>query len=260
MPSPFPGMDPYVEAPGIWPDFHLGMIAAMRSALNERLPPHYVAAGDQHVWLEIPGSGSGHVVGKSDVLVASSGRKSAGRSRSYKIPSPASTVLPGVRRLGNRYLKIFDATYRRLVTVVELLSRANKSRRRDRADYLAKRNEFLASGVNLVEMDLLRAGKRLPMGTAHLTAADYYILRCRAIELPKAGIWAISIRSELPGIPIPLDPDEPEVVLPLRACLDRAYDEGRYAARLAYDRPPVPPLCEPDASWARKILGAHRVR
>ena len=43
MPNPFPGMDPYIEARGRWPDFHHEFISQCRAAINARLPSDYVA-------------------------------------------------------------------------------------------------------------------------------------------------------------------------------------------------------------------------
>ena len=41
MPGPFPGMDPYLEDPGWWSDFHADIIPEARAALLDRLPEHY---------------------------------------------------------------------------------------------------------------------------------------------------------------------------------------------------------------------------
>jgi hypothetical protein len=111
--------------------------------------------------------------------------------------------------------------------------------------------------VNLVEIDLLRAGIRLPLSEPPPVIADYYALVCRAWELPRAAFWTFTVRDTIPEIPVPLDPDAKEVTLTLRPCLDRAYDEGRYAARLRYDRLPSPRLHKPDADWARNLLAAR---
>jgi hypothetical protein len=43
MPSPFPGMDPYLEAPDIWPDFHDALAGEISSELNRTLPRPYYA-------------------------------------------------------------------------------------------------------------------------------------------------------------------------------------------------------------------------
>ena len=41
MPSPFPGMDPYLESPVLWPDVHHGLISEIQSLLNQSLRPRY---------------------------------------------------------------------------------------------------------------------------------------------------------------------------------------------------------------------------
>src|SRR5438874_11797542 len=46
MPSPFPGMDPYLETPNLWPDVHHELISQIRSALNPALLPRYVSWAD----------------------------------------------------------------------------------------------------------------------------------------------------------------------------------------------------------------------
>jgi hypothetical protein len=51
MPSPFPGMDPYLETPELWPDVHHELISQIRSALNPTLRPHYVARVELRVYI-----------------------------------------------------------------------------------------------------------------------------------------------------------------------------------------------------------------
>jgi hypothetical protein len=254
MPSPFPGMDPYLESPAVWSDFHAGMNVALRAELNTRLPKRYVARVDRYLWVQGPGTEQGTLLGKPDVYVAGPVQRKKTARQTAAQAAPATVVLPLARRQGNRYIKVFDVQDHRVVTVLELLSPANKVGRRYRRAYRAKRSEYLASGVNLVEIDLLRAGRRLPMGNPPPPPADYYILVCRASELPKAGVWPLSVRDQLPAIPIPLDPGEPDVLLPLRPSLDRAYHEARFESELDYKVPPDPPLPEPDATWARELL------
>src|SRR5207253_1846206 len=100
-------------------------------------------------------------------------------------------------------LKILDVHKQRVVTVLEILSPANKNPNQDRDTYLMKRNEYLATGINLIEIDLLRSGPRMPWVEPPPPKGDYYILVCRAPEFPKAGIWPLSIRDELPVVPVP---------------------------------------------------------
>jgi len=43
MSSPFPGMDPYIEDPEIWGDFHAALATEIRTQLNRTIQPRYVA-------------------------------------------------------------------------------------------------------------------------------------------------------------------------------------------------------------------------
>jgi hypothetical protein len=164
--------------------------------------------------------------------------------------------LPVVPRRGNRYVRIINVHDHRVVAAIELLSPSNKTLGRDRDAYLAKRDEYLASGVNLVEVDLLRAGLRPPLG-APPTPSAYYALVCWASLLPRAGYWSIGVRDRLPEVPVPLDADKPDCLLDLQPCFDRAYDEGRFPLYINYTQPPTPPLPEADAAWARELLARH---
>src|SRR5207248_9608925 len=123
------------------------------------------------------------------------------------LTAPTTTLLPAVRREGNKYLKIKEARSDRLITVIEFLSPANKTPGADRDAFLAKRNEYLATKTNIVEIDLHRTGRRMPMGEPAPPTADYYVFVCRAADFPKTGIWPFSVRHPLPEIPIPLKPE-----------------------------------------------------
>src|SRR5436190_66443 len=159
MPSPFPGMDPYIEEPSLWPDFHGSMIYAFRAALNAVLPERYVAHVDQYVWLHEPDLPTRQRLGRPDAFVtdeaAPPGNGPASSAALAALAAPAVSTLPVVRRTGPRYIQIRDGHDRRVVTVIELLSPSNKDSGGDRDAYLAKRNEYLATGTNLVEIDLL---------------------------------------------------------------------------------------------------------
>jgi len=119
---------------------------------------------------------------------------------------------------------------------------------------LTKRIDYLTAGVNLVEIDLLRAGERIPIGEPLPQGVDYYLLVCRAREMPQAGIWPFTVRDEIPTIPVPLLEADAEVLLDLRPCLDVAYEQGKYQLELDYTQPPVPPLSSTDAEWAQNLV------
>ena len=103
-----------------------------------------------------------------------------------------------------------------------------------------KRNEYLATGVNLIELDLLRSGPRMPMGEPAPPPAPYYMLVQKAWEWPRLDIWPVSLRQALPSLPVPLDREIAEVVLDLQSCFAEAFVEGRYREEVDYRQAPAP--------------------
>lgn len=252
MPSPFPGMDPYIES-WIWGSFHGSLCQAIHDQLNTHLPKRFIASTDLYVW-RIDNTDR-LLLGEPDVFVADKFPSPAGTSVAT-IAAPVTTILPGVVRK-QRYVKIVDPEARRVVAVIEILSPSNKTVGEDGQAYRLKREEYIAGGISLIEIDLLRSGQRPPLGDPAPPVSDYYVLVHRGWESNRLGIWPISVRDPLPPIPIPLDEDVPDDVLDLRSCLDRVYESGRYAEQLNYTKPPRPPLREPDATWARELLAGR---
>jgi hypothetical protein len=252
MPSPFPGMDPYLEAPDFWSDLHSTLIPLIRASLTPFLPSGYAAKIDQYVWLQDVDEERIRY-GKPDVFLTN-GPGRAGETHQTANTHGISVTLPATRkRKSSRFVSIVDNRRNKVITVIELLSPSNKAGD-EREMYLSKRSEYLASGVNLVEIDLLRSGARPPIGKPEPTAGDYYILMCRAEEYPKATVWAFTVREPIPPFQVPLRKDDGDVLLDLRPCLDRAYKEAGYAAQINYELPPSPPLRLTDAEWANDLL------
>jgi hypothetical protein len=248
-------MDPYLEDPAIWSDFHGTFLMSLRAELNRILPEHYVARWDRYVWIEEPEEEAPRPLGRPDVLVTDALHREPGAEGTATVAAPATARLPAVDPRGKAFLKILDARGRRVVTVIEMLSPANKTAGKDRDAYLAKRQEYFKSGTNLVEIDLLRGGLRAPLEDP-VPPADYYIIVSRAVDYPRAGVWPIKVREPLPLIPVPLDPQIAPVTLALQPGLNRAYDEARFSEDIDYDQQPSPPLAEPDATWARELVAA----
>lgn len=253
MPSPFPGMDPYLEDPWLWPDFHLTFVVSLRAGLNQRVPQRYAVLADRYVWLQEPDTETRRRLGKPDAFIVGG---AGGQAVPSTVAAPVEIVLPSLTEKGSPYLKLIDRANRRLVTVLELLSPANKAPGKDREAYLLKRSEYLATGVNLVELDLLRKGERPPW-TPPMPATDYYILVSHAAQRPRAGVWPFSVRDPLPVIPIPLSAGDADVLLPLGECFRQAFESAGYERELDYSQPPNPPLDEPNATWARELLASR---
>lgn len=251
-------MDPYLEDPELFSEFHGTMTYTVRNELNRLLPKGYVARLDRYLWVEDAATGSGLLLGAPDTYIHGPPLPSGGPPVNRPSSAPTTIVFPmRRRRQGNRFIRVIDPKNRRVVTVVEILSPANKRGSYRRA-YRRKRSEYVARGVNLVEIDLLRTGRRLPLGKPGPPASDYYVLVTHAEESPRGDYWPISVRDELPIVPVPLDPGVPVVQVALRLCLEQAYQDCRFDEEIDYTRPANPPLREPDATWARELLAAYR--
>ena len=259
MPSPFPGMDPYLEDPSGWSGVHLGLLYAIHAQLNRVLPEGFVAELDQYVWAVEKPSNNLRAIGRPDVFVPTRPRSTQSRPEPDAIgtilaPPTVRTRLPKQETHSQRYVRITTDHGARVVTVLEVLSPANKNAGEGRETYLRKRHEYVAARTNVVEVDLLRSGHRLPMGEPEPPLADYYLFVSPANRLPNADVWAFTVREPLPVFPVPLTAKLPPVPLDLRECLDRLYDEGRYAEKIDYTQPPVPALRPHDAEWAAELL------
>jgi hypothetical protein len=254
MPSPFPGMNPYLEQDDAWHDFHDRFLPALADAIAGQVDSHYVVKIDEHVFIrEAPADGR-TVVGRADVLVATARQAAEPQAvapATITAPERIALPVPDVERLS--YLEIRDRRDRKLVTVIELLSPSNKYSGADREQYLHKRGQILASRTHLVEIDLLRGGPRMPFG-GPLPECAYYVLVSRVEVRPRADLWPIRLRDPLPVIPIPLRDADPDVRVDLQAILHRVYDAARYGNYIYQDEP-SPALPAPDAAWARQAAG-----
>jgi Protein of unknown function (DUF4058) len=251
MPSPFPGMDPYLEAQPFWGDVHPTLISVMKGSLKKRLPRNYTVWSDIYIWLHEPDAEARRV--KPDDFVTTQANQ-AGGTILATLPAPLTAILPAIRREGNKYLLIKELPSERVITVLELLSPANKTPGDEYDAFLAKRNEYLATRTNVVEIDLHRMGLRMPMGDPVPPPADYYAFVSRAADFPQTAIWPFSVRDQLPEVAVPLKPEDGFIMLPLQDCFDAAYDMGPYDLVVDYTRPPRIPLHGEDAQWAEALL------
>jgi len=254
MPSPFPGMNPYLEQPDVWHDFHEALLPVMRDQIAAQLAAHYIVKIDEQIYIHEPTADQRFLMGRGDVLLATrrpSSSEGAGTAVTA-VTAPAQIVLPTVDFEGLSFLEIRDRRDRRLVTVIELLSPANKYSGSDREQYLGKRGGLLKSWTHLVEIDLLRGGPRMPFDTP-LPECDYYVMVSRMDQRPKAGIWPLRLRDPLPRIPIPVREPDPDAMLDLQAALHHVYDAARYANYI-YEGTPQPNLSPEDTVWAQSLI------
>ena len=251
MPSPFPGMNPYLEQTAQWQDFHTEFLTTIRRALTPQVGANYIVQLEEHVYIHDMAAETRIPVGRGDVTVARSRLIDHGGPATGVLDAPAEVELPEQDEERIRFLEIRDRRGRELIAVIELLSPSNKRSGEDRELYLAKRREILRSPAHLVEIDLLRGWPPMPVRSR--PACDYSVMVSRAERRPKAGFWAIKLRERLPVIPVPLRVEDGDVRIDLQAALNSAYDAAAYE-RYIYEGTPEPVLPAEDATWAAQLL------
>jgi hypothetical protein len=275
MPSPFPGMDPYLEHPAGWQGFHTEFAAALQRYLAPRLRPRYYVALEERVYL----AEAQDPVGAPDATIhperecprLPQGNGHAPRVQGGHVQDHGSgrvllATLPVPEEVSERYLEVRQAETDAVVTVVEFLSPSNKSAGPGRAKYLEKRMAVLGTRTNLVEIDLLRAGEPMPATLVDVdglgdfrsreAARDYRILVARGRSRPYADVYTFTVRQPLPEIAVPLGADDGDVLVDLQDVFTGLYDTLAYDVRLRprYRSEPVPPLKPADAAWADRLL------
>jgi hypothetical protein len=255
MPSPFPGMDPFIEGQD-WEGFDTLFVAELVGALNPMLRPSYVARAERRVYLEHSAVDLPRTI-RPGVAVVTQGRQlpvSPNGGRAAIVQEPAIVPLPLPQEVEEPFVEIRLRDTRQVVAVLETLSRWNKRPGSDgRREYLARREATLRSGAHLIELDLLRGGERLPT-LKPPPPADYYAFVSRVRLRPNAEVWYCTLREPLPVIPVPLAGSDPDVALDLQAVFTGVYDRAGYDYSLDYRRQPEPPLSTAEAEWAQQLL------
>jgi hypothetical protein len=253
MASPFPGMDPYLEHPAYWPDFHARFITYGCDALAERLPPDYVAHIDERIRLvEVAAEKSTRTRPDLTISRGSSGRPPAWAAAPAGLATiePVTASYAVAEEVRETRIEILHHPDHTLVAVVELLSPENK-RGTGHAQYEAKRLAILAQQVHLIEIDLLRGGKR-PSMSQPLPAGDYFALIGHCEQRPECQIFAWTVGQVLPTIPIPLLSSDLPVWLNLGELLTAAYERGHYLRWIDYSGTLSAPWDPDDLEWIRK--------
>jgi hypothetical protein len=253
-------MDPYLERH--WRDIHASIIIYARDQLEEVLPRPFVARVEERIVFEVDVdevrrlypdvrivenvSSSSSVAG---VAVADRTEAEVGESVTVHFDSDPMT---------ETFLEIHDADKRKVVTVIEFLSETNKFPGEGLEKYRQKQRELRQGKVSLVEIDLIREGKRSHIWPTRRfpkrTRTVYQAVVRRGWKPGEGEIYPVSLRLPLPAIRIPLRKEDKEVTLQLQPLIDQAYRKGRYADTIDYRQPPDPPLEGADAEWADAVL------
>ncbi len=254
MPIPFPGMNPYLEHPDLWPNVHQKMITALADALEHQLPEayqvrlrerHYQVSGEDSLVVGSPGLNWGRAHTGEVVEMVSPPAPGPCPDSSQ----PISVLIPVPQRVYETYLEIVDAAGD-VVTIVEALSPKKKRFGRGRTLYERHREAIFGSAVHFVEIDLLR-GWEPPSIYGPDEAGDYRILISRSEQRPRAQLYAWTVTEPIPQIVVPLSGHE-ELPFCLKPVVDRACD--RTDLLVNYQQDPLPPLRHQESVWLEDFL------
>ena len=254
MPNPFPGMNPYLESPDFWPEVHSRLIVAIADVLVPQLVPKYRVAIEKRIY-ELKGEQS-LLVGIPDVSIQRNPTPRNSNSSvavATRTATPLKVGLPMFEEVREAYLEITDIASKEVVTVIEVLSPANKRPGKGRDMYEEKRDQVFPSRSHLVEIDLLRIYQPLPVFGNDIEG-NYRILVSRGDCRPTADLYLFNIPDVIPAFALPLRGGDVEPIVDLQALLNTVYDRAGYDFTLDYTPDPVPALSEPDAAWADSLL------
>jgi hypothetical protein len=251
MPSPFPGMDPFIESEE-WYDFHPTFNGVLRELLAPIVHPAYVVRVERRIYIDHGAVDGAERIVEPDVVIERA-------SPVFASPSAATSLLPAIYEIPvpverrESFLTIRHVESHAVVCVIETLSPSNKRPGSDgRRAYMAKREEVLQSEVHLVELDLLRSPRRLPI--IGDPPGDYYALISRSYLRPKVEVYSWNLLDPLPEINVPLLREDGVVSLNLRRAVDMVYDRAIYGRTLDYHREPAIPLSPEQRQWLDERL------
>ena len=251
----FPGMDPYLEDPQLWPGVHSRLVVYFADQLQPLLRPRYVAAIEERVFVE---GADRQII--PDVWIKRTPQPERGTAVAVADADEPVVVQVPELEIHESYIEILDRqTGQNVVTVIEVVSPANKHPGPGRESYVAKQREVCGSTAHLVEIDLLRTGEHV-LAVPQWAARDrgpYHYLVCANRARPPRDLFDLYPRrlsQRLPRIRIPLAGDDPDVPLDVQAAIAQVYQAGSYRQRINYQNPCQPPLQSDDQQWANQLL------
>jgi hypothetical protein len=250
-------MDPYLEG-SLWMSVHTDLAVAIAHQLNPRLVPRYIALTARRYVMDTPEE-SEVIIGETypDIAALTSGPAQEGHGAAmiappFQMATLIRTPVPHIT------IEIRDIAKRQLVTVIEILSPTNK-RGDGFQEYRDKRERILRSTAHLMEIDLLRKGRRVPMrGT--LPSVPYFVFLCRVEKRLLTQVWPITLDQPLPDVPVPLLPGDADVKLDLQQALTEVYDQSALRYIIDYSKPPEVPLSPEQTAWVDEHLRTAGLR
>jgi hypothetical protein len=253
MASPFPGMDPYLELPAYWDDFHATFIISWRRAINKLLPrPYHAQLNVKANLIEVDAATTKLVIPDVSLLRSKHGVTEFRNDSSVSTLEPVTCTLPLCEEVKEYRIEVMHAPSQKMVAILELLSPWNKASGDGRLEYGSKRAAIIKQDVHLIEVDLLLGGRRLLM-LEPLPPGDYYALISRSYRRPKSEVYAWSLRDRMPRIPLPLLSADRDVSIDLAEVFADAYESGGYGGFVNYVSPPVASIPEIHRDWVMEL-------
>ena len=261
MPSPFPGMDPYLEG-YLWPDVHNAFSAKIRQLLTPLIRPRYTARLSIYLVEDtIPEGDIGILYPDVEIMrirhvedEQESRQPKPALGTTIGVATPATLTIPFALPVDLQLttVEIRDTADNQLITSIEILSPVNK-REPGLHQYRLKRQRLYQAGVHLLELDLLRRGIR-PVSHTAIPDVPYLLTLTRA-HSGKTQVWPLRLQDKWPNLPVPLRLPDDDVVLDLAAAFEAIYREAAYELSIDYRQPPPPPpLSAEDSNWMRLLL------
>jgi hypothetical protein len=133
VPPPFPGMDPYLEHPALWPGLHNGLIAALQLSLAPQLRPRYYVAIEERLYITEPDQRV--FVGRPDLAVISQPVPETALKPTPSASSVFTVQVPVPDEVRETYLEVRETRTDYVLTVLEVISPTNKRPGRGRQLY-----------------------------------------------------------------------------------------------------------------------------
>ncbi len=260
MPSPFPGMDPWLESPEHWHNVHQILITLIASELNRTLPEGFAATIDENVYLISPDDRF-----LPDVAILRTNNFATApnlptASGGLLVATAPFEIIEEAEEVREPFIKVVTTQGKRhVVTVIEVLSPINKTGA-GREQYRKKQLDILESAAHLLEIDFLRGGQHTVAVDQTSLIAQYRGFWNYLVCLHRAGVgsrytcWPIALADPLPIVFVPLTVGSNDIVLDLGALFIRCYDEGPFRRTVDYSQPPAPRLKPSEMTWAAEWL------
>jgi hypothetical protein len=249
MHNPFPGMNPYLEQPGLWPQVHNRLIVAIADDITPQVAPRYLVSIEERVYASTEAT---PLIGIADVAVTRLPTTASSITTAVPGIAPRRVQVPLPMEVTERFLAVRLVQTNEVVCVIEILSPANKRSGDGRRAYETKRQKILGSATNLVEIDLLRGG--VGMAVAEPPQKTYSILVSASGDRPNAELYEFDLADSIPSFPVPLQPNDAVPVVDLQRLLNEVYTRARFDLAIDYHQPLQPVISSQDAAWVQSLL------